>query len=59
MTEKEYTVANDLGERYCLFLVKNFIMKPTHKYVFNPLNSGLSFKKIERAVVQTSYSTSF
>jgi len=59
MTEKEYTVASDLRERYCLFLVKNFIIKPTHKYVFNPLNSDLSFKKIERMVVQTSYSTSF
>ena len=59
MTEKEYTVASDLRERYCLFLVKNFIKKPAHKYVFNPLNSGLSFKKIERTVMQTSYSISF
>lgn len=59
MTEKEYAVANNLRERYCLFLVKNFIEKPNHQYVFNPLDSGLSFKKIERTVVQTSYSTSF
>ena len=59
MTEKEYTVASDLKDRYCLFLVKNFIIKPVHKYIFNPLNSDLSFKKIERTVIQTSYSTSF
>lgn len=59
MTEKEYAVANDLQDRYCLFLVKNFIEKPIHQYIFNPLNSGLNFKKIERTVVQTSYSTSF
>jgi hypothetical protein len=59
MTEKEYMVANDLRDKYCLFLVKNFIEKPVHQYVFNPLNSGLNFKKIEQTVVQTSYATSF
>jgi hypothetical protein len=59
MTEKEYSIANDLQDRYCLFLVKNFIEKPIHQYVFNPINSGMNFKKIERTVVQTSYSTSF
>jgi hypothetical protein len=31
MTEKEYTVANDLQDKYCLFLVKNFIEKPVHQ----------------------------
>jgi len=59
MTEKEYAVACDLQDRYCLFLVKNFIEKPVHQYVFNPLNSGMNFKKVERTVVQTSYLTSF
>jgi hypothetical protein len=59
MTEKEYDVAHNLKDRYCLFLVKNFIEKPNHQYVFNPLNSGLNFKKAERTVIQTSYSTSF
>jgi len=59
MTEKEYIVANDLKEKYCLFLVKNFSVKPIHKYIFNPLHSDLSFKKIERTIIQTSYSTSF
>jgi hypothetical protein len=59
MTEKEYAVAHDLQDKYCLFLVKNFIEKPVHQYVFNPLNSGLNFKKVDRMVVQTSYLTSF
>jgi hypothetical protein len=59
MTENEYTAACGLRERYCLFLVKNFIKKPVHDYVFNPLASGLVFKKTERTVVQISYSTSF
>lgn len=59
MTEKEYAVAHNLRDRYCLFLVKNFIEKPVHQYVFNPVNSGLNFKKVERTIVQTSYSTSF
>jgi hypothetical protein len=59
MTEKEYAAAWDLREKYCLFLVKNFVEKPAHQYVFNPLNSGLNFKKIERTVIQTSYSTAF
>lgn len=59
MTEKEYEVANNLQDRYCLFLVKNFIVKPVHQYIFNPLDSDLIFKKIERTVVQIHYSTSF
>jgi hypothetical protein len=58
-TEKEYTAACGLRDRYCLFLVKNFIKKPVHCFVFNPLDSGLIFKKTERTVVQISYSTSF
>jgi hypothetical protein len=59
MTEKEYTVANELRDKYCLFLVKNFIKNPIHQYIFNPLNSALKFRKTERTVVQTSYLTSF
>jgi len=59
MTEKEFGVAHDLKDRYCLFLVKNFIEKPVHQYIIDPVNSSLNFKKIERTVVQISYSTSF
>jgi hypothetical protein len=58
MTEKEFLVAQNLKERYCLFVVSNFIETPAHKYFFDPLNSRLIFKKIERQVLQTNYNTS-
>jgi hypothetical protein len=58
MTEKEYIVASELQDRYCLFIVKNFIEKPNHQIIFNPINSGLNFKRTEKPVIQISYSTS-
>lgn len=58
MTEKEFIVANNLKKEYCLFVVSNFIEKPIHQYFFDPLNSGLKFKKVERQVTQINYSTS-
>jgi len=57
MTEKEFFVANELKQQYCLFVVMNFAEKPYHEYFFDPLNSRLSFKKIERQVTQINYST--
>lgn len=59
MTEKEFRVAKDLKERYCLFIVSNFVEKPVHQYHFDPLNCHLSFKKIERPIIQTTYSTKY
>ncbi|MDR1328742.1 MAG: DUF3883 domain-containing protein [Oscillospiraceae bacterium] len=56
MTEKEYFVANELKGNYCLFIVKNFSQKPNHRYIFNPVNSGMKFKRLERTVVQVNYS---
>ena len=58
MTEKEFSVAQNLREKYCLFIVTNFIEKPIHQYYFDPLNSRLKFKKTERQIIQTNYSTS-
>lgn len=58
MTEKEFIVADNLKKNYCLFVVSNFIEKPMHQYFFDPLNSGLKFKKIERQVTRINYSTS-
>jgi hypothetical protein len=58
MTEKEFSVAQNLKEKYCLFIVTNFIEKPIHQYYFDPLNSRLKFKKMERKVTQINYSTS-
>jgi hypothetical protein len=57
MTEKEFLVAQNLKEKYCLFMVTNFIVKPNHTCIFDPLNSRLSFKKSERQVLQTNYIT--
>lgn len=58
MTEKEFSVAQHLKEKYCLFIVTNFIEKPVHQYYFDPLNSRLNFKKAERQITQINYSTS-
>ena len=57
MTEKEFCVAQNLKDKYCLFIVSNFVEKPRHEYFFDPLNCKLNFKKSERHVLQTSYST--
>jgi len=57
MTEKEFLVAQNLKERYCLFVVSNFIETPNHQFFFDPLNSRLTFKRIERQVLQTNYHT--
>lgn len=57
MTEKEFLVAQNLKDRYCLFVVSNFIEKPFHQYYFDPVNSGLIFKKTERQVLQTTFTT--
>ncbi|MCL1946498.1 MAG: DUF3883 domain-containing protein [Chitinivibrionia bacterium] len=57
MTEKEFFVAKELKQNYCLFIVMNFAEKPNHEYFFDPLNSNLSFKKIEQTIIQTNYST--
>ena len=56
LTEKEFHVANELRGKYCLFVVMNFIDKPSHQIFFDPLNSKLAFKKVERKVTQINYS---
>ena len=57
LTEKEFYVANELKKKYCLFVVMNFVEKPNHQFFFDPLNSKLTFKKVERKVIQINYST--
>lgn len=57
MTEKEFSAAQSLRDRYCLFVVSNFIETPGHQHFFDPLRSGLQFSKAERQVVQTTYTT--
>jgi hypothetical protein len=58
MTEKEFYVANELKQQYCLFVVMNFAEKPYHQLFFDPINSRLNFKKAERTVIQTNYMAS-
>jgi len=58
LTEREFLIAQNQKEKYCLFVVSNFIKKPTHQYFFNPLESRLTFKKIEKKIVQTTYNIS-
>ena len=56
MTEKEHKVAEELLNRYCLFVVRDFRNTPFHNYYLNPLHCGqIDFKKQERQVIQTSY----
>lgn len=58
MTEKEYNMAEDLLERYCLFVVSNFKEKPLHQMFFNPIHCGsLLFQRQERQVKQVNYQT--
>ena len=58
LTEKEFSVANEMRKRYCLFIVRNFVETPNHQLFFDPLHSSLSFKRIERRVTQINYATS-
>ena len=57
LTEKEFGVASELKQRYCLFVVRNFAETPEHQTFFDPLNCGLSFRKTERKVTQINYLT--
>ena len=58
MTEKEHNMAEDLLERYCLFVVSNFKESPVHQLFFDPLHcDNLLFQRQERQVLQVSYST--
>lgn len=58
MTAKEYAAAGALEKRFYLFIVKDFSRVPFHEIVQDPLSSKLVFRKTERMLVQTSWSTS-
>lgn len=55
LTNKEYLTAKLLGERYYIFVVKNFKKKPIHIYFKNPLDSELILKKTEILIRQVSW----
>lgn len=56
LTNKEHSVASIMGDRYFLFVVKNFRENPFHELYPNPLGGGLSFNRIEQKVIQISWS---
>jgi hypothetical protein len=57
MTPKEYDMAGALGERFYLFVVKNFRDVPSHIIFRNPLSGVLQFRRSERLIVQVSWLT--
>jgi hypothetical protein len=57
MTPKEYEVAGRLKSRFFLFVVRNFREVPSHDIYQDPLCGPLRFSKVERVMVQTSWST--
>jgi len=58
MTPKEYDVASALGDRFFLFVVKNFRETPAHSIFQSPLSCGLQFRRAERVLVQVTWTAS-
>jgi len=58
MTPKEYGAASQLRERFYLFVVRNFVEAPSHSVYCNPLQDSLSFRRVARTIVQTSWLSS-
>jgi len=57
-TPREYEVARSMGERFILFVAKNFVEAPTHEIIANPAGGALSFAKREHVVISTTWTTS-
>jgi Domain of unknown function (DUF3883) len=55
LTPKEHAVAAALGNRFFLFVVKNFHESPFHEIYQNPLSGALQFRKSERVTVHVSW----
>jgi hypothetical protein len=55
LTPREYKVAAELGNRFFLFVVKNFRDSPFHEIFQNPLSGDLRFKKTETILVTVSW----
>lgn len=55
LTEKEHSTARAEKERYCLFVVSNFLTTPNHQCFFNPLQGHLAFKAVEEVIVRRSF----
>lgn len=57
LTSKEHSIADIFGNRYYLYIVKNFDEKPYAVKYRNPLRTGIAFDRIERKITQISWST--
>src|SRR6266436_320671 len=57
LTPKEHEIASTFGDRFFLFVVKNFQESPFHEIFQNPLSSRLQFTKKEIVTVQISWLT--
>lgn len=55
LTPKEYQVASNLQEGFCLFVVKDFCRSPFHEMFRNPLAGAIDFVRAERLTVQVSW----
>ncbi len=56
LTDKEFSCASEIRNHYCLFIVKNFVDKPRHQIVFDPINSSLDFHRHENIIKVINYS---
>lgn len=55
-TDKEHRVASMMGTNFFLYVVKNFDESPFAENIRNPLAADLHFNRIERRVIQVSWS---
>lgn len=55
LTDKEHLIAGTLGNRYYLYIVKNFDEQPYAVKYCNPLFAGIDFVRLERKVIQISW----
>jgi len=58
MTNKEHRVAELFEDRFYLFVVRNFVDKPFHTMIQNPVASELVFERHEVVSTQVSWITS-
>lgn len=55
LTAKEHQIATTLEDRFLLFVVKNFRVKPFHEIYRNPFTGPLQFVRKEQVVVQLAW----
>jgi hypothetical protein len=58
MTDKEHKVASIQKTSYYLYVVKNFAESPFAVSICDPVNYGVNFKRIERKIINISWTAS-